>query len=63
MSLSTVLFDGRAAALLLALVMAPQAGPETFDVIAKASADGSGPGGAAGAITVPMTIQIDRYTP
>ena len=69
MSLSSVLFDGRAAALLLAFLMAPQAGPpaqtgpETFDVIAKATADGSGPGGAAGAITVPMTIQIDRYTP
>lgn len=42
----------------LALVLAaPQSGPETFDVVGKVTAKG-----AAGAVTVPMIIQIDRYT-
>jgi len=46
-------------AALALLLAAPQAGPETFDVVAKASAKGA----ATGAVTVPMIIQIDRYTP
>jgi hypothetical protein len=55
-------FSGVPAVLVLALLAAPQAGPETFDVIAKATPKG-GETAASGAITVPLTIQIDRYTP
>jgi hypothetical protein len=44
----------------LALVLAaPQAGPEAFDIVATATAKT----GAAGAVTVPMILKIDRYTP
>lgn len=39
---------------------AQPAGPETFDVTATATAQ---QGAAKGSLTVPMTIQIDRYTP
>lgn len=55
-------FSGVPAVLVLALLAAPQAGPETFDVIAKATPKG-GESAASGAITVPMVIQLDRYTP
>ena len=48
------------AAVVLAMLALPQTGPETFDVIAKALPKGAA---ASGAITVPMTIQVDRYTP
>jgi hypothetical protein len=51
----------------LALVLAlpqpqpqPQAGPETFDLVGKVTPKS---GAATGALTVPMIIQIDRYTP
>ena len=46
----------------LALVFsAPQtAGPETFDVVGKLTPKGAS---AAGAITVPMILQVDRYSP
>jgi hypothetical protein len=47
------------AALALALLAAPQTAPETFDVVAKALPKGA----ASGAITVPLIIQLDRYTP
>jgi hypothetical protein len=40
---------------------APQtAGPETFDLVGKLTPKG---GSAAGAITVPMILQVDRYSP
>ena len=55
-------FSGVPAVLVLALLASPQAGPETFDVIAKAMPK-AGATDASGAITVPITIQIDRYTP
>jgi hypothetical protein len=43
----------------MAALAAPQAGPETFDLVATASAGAN----AKGSITVPMTAQIDDYTP
>ena len=45
---------------LLALMLAIQGGPETFDIVGKISPKA---GAATGAITVPMIIQIDRFTP
>ena len=54
----SVLSGGGALALMVLLV-APQGGPETLDLIAKAAPKGA----ATGAITVPMIVQIDRYTP
>jgi hypothetical protein len=38
---------------------APASGPETFDVVATATAGAN----AKGTLTVPLTVQIDRYTP
>ena len=52
-------FSGGCALALMALLVVPQAGSETLDVIAKAAPKGA----ATGAITVPMIVQIDRYTP
>ena len=46
-------------ALLLAAALAAQGGPETFDVVATASAGAN----AKGTLTVPITVQIDHYTP
>jgi hypothetical protein len=54
----SVLSGGGALALMVLLV-APQGGPETLDLVAKAAPKGA----ATGAITVPMIVQIDRYTP
>jgi hypothetical protein len=52
--------------MLAAALAAPQAppaasqdGPETFDVVATAMAGAN----AKGTLTVPLTVQIDRYTP
>ena len=55
----TVLSGAAAAAVLVTLLAVPQGGPEIFDVVATATPKS----GASGAITVPITIQIDRYTP
>lgn len=55
-------FTSTISAAVLALVLAaPQAGPEAFDLVGKVV--GKGGNAATGAITVPMVIQIDRYTP
>lgn len=51
-----------APALVLATVLAlPQAGPETFTIVATATPAGAS--AAAGGVTVPMTARIDRFTP
>lgn len=57
----TVLTSSFPAALLVAALAIPQtpAAPEAFDVVAKMTAKT----GAAGAVTIPMIVQIDRYTP
>jgi hypothetical protein len=64
----TVLSLSLPAAVLAAALISPSsqepagalpAGPETFAVTATISAQGA----ATGAVTVPITIQIDRYTP
>jgi len=47
-------------AALALLLAAPPPAPEAYDVVGKVSAKG---GAATGAVTVPMIIQIDRYTP
>jgi hypothetical protein len=45
----------------LAFVLAaPQTGPEAFDLVGTVAPKA---GAATGAVTVPMIIQIDRYTP
>ena len=46
------------AAVLAVPQAAPPAGPETFDLVASAT-----PKGTKGAITVPMTVTLERYTP
>jgi hypothetical protein len=46
---------------LAAVLAAPQARPEIFDIVATATPAGAS--AAAGGVTVPMTAQIDRYTP
>lgn len=60
----TVLFARVAPLALAAALAAPQAspqqaGPETFDLVGTASAGAN----AKGSLTVPMTVQIDQYTP
>jgi len=45
--------------MVVALLAVPQGGPEAFDIVAKAAPKGA----ATGAITVPMLVKIDRYTP
>jgi hypothetical protein len=58
----TVLASSLPAALLAAALAAvPQTppAPEAFDIVASVAAKT----GAAGAVTIPMIVQIDRYTP
>jgi len=47
-------------AALALLLAAPPPAPETFDIVGKISPKA---GAATGAVTVPMILQIDRYTP
>lgn len=64
----TLLTPSLSAALLLAALAMPQApaapaapapaGPESFDVTASVTPKA----GAAGAVTIPMIVQLDRYT-
>jgi hypothetical protein len=56
----TALSSRLSPALLALLLAAPQGGPEAFDVVGKIAPKKAA---ATGAITVPMVIQIDRYTP
>jgi hypothetical protein len=47
------------ALVLVAALAAQQAGPETLDLVATAAAGKN----ATGSVTVPITVQIDQYTP
>ncbi len=55
----TVLSASVSVLLLSAALAVPSNGPETFDVVATATAGAN----AKGTLTVPMTVQIDDYTP
>jgi len=59
----TVLSASLSVVALVAALAAPQApapaGPETFDLVATASATGAAKGG----VTVTMTLQLQRFTP
>jgi hypothetical protein len=55
----TVLSSSLSLAVLALVLAVPQAGPESFDIVGKLTPKG---GSAAGAVTVPMVIQIDRFT-
>lgn len=48
------------ALLMVAALAVPQAGPETFDIVGTVTPNGAA---AKGAITVPMTVSLDRYSP
>ena len=56
----TVLSTSLSIAALALVLSVPQAGPEAFDLVGKVSPRS---GAATGAVTVPMILQIDRYTP
>jgi hypothetical protein len=54
-----IVLSARLPVLLFAAALAAQGGPETFDIVATATAGAN----AKGTLTVPLTVQIDDYTP
>jgi len=54
-----MVLSARVPALLVAAVLAAPGGPEAFDLVATAAAGAN----AKGTLTVPITVQIDHYTP